>query len=217
MSHQDRQERIATKIRMDLASGRVVSDALFDGLLSHKCFDLSRVHWTPLDVTRAALDLLQPTRQSRILDVGSGCGKFCLVAAMSAPGNYTGIELRPELNEESRRLQALFRAKRVDFRQGDACTADWSRYTGFYLYNPFYENILAPGDRHHPPIDTSIDLNEDRFRHFIHNVQNKLQACLPGTQAVSFHGFGSGFPVGWVRRRLVKIGNGELELWVKTG
>src|SRR6187431_2719392 len=60
---------------------------------------LSKNHWTPLDVARKAAMFLAE-KNARILDIGSGLGKFCLAAAYYCPqAYYLGIEQRMDLTE----------------------------------------------------------------------------------------------------------------------
>src|SRR4051812_11881562 len=53
-----------------------MSDAAFDQVLPAWAQLVSKVHWTPLAVARRAAELLVRDPESRILDVGSGVGKF---------------------------------------------------------------------------------------------------------------------------------------------
>jgi tRNA G46 methylase TrmB len=46
---------------------------------------LAARHWTPLSVARKAANFLAAETNARILDIGSGIGKFCLAAAHYKP------------------------------------------------------------------------------------------------------------------------------------
>ena len=210
-----RQQRIVDKIRRDLAAGLPVSDLQFDRTLSADMYQLSQVHWTPIPVILAALSLLKPSATSRVLDVGSGCGKFCLVASLVAPGHYTGIEIRPHLVEAARQTQTLYRASRVDFRQGDMTQLDWSDFSDFYLYNPFWENKIAHQTRGPRVIDHSLELDHQQFLLYTETVRRKLSGCPIGTRVVTYHGFGSDLPPGFIPVKSQLFGTGNLELWIK--
>ena len=44
------------------------------------------MHWTPVHVARRAAQFLVTGPETRVLDVGSGPGKFCLVGALATQG-----------------------------------------------------------------------------------------------------------------------------------
>ena len=57
------------------------SDKQFNELYPPAIQSLARRHWTPLDVARKAANYLAAEDNVKILDIGSGVGKFCLSAA----------------------------------------------------------------------------------------------------------------------------------------
>src|SRR4051812_20257231 len=73
------------------------SDAAFDWMYP-ECFQvLSLKHWTPLAIARKAAGFLAEPG-TRVLDIGSGIGKFCLAAAHHFPETFFyGVEQRHEL------------------------------------------------------------------------------------------------------------------------
>src|SRR4051812_35610539 len=98
--------------------------------------ELSETHWTPVEVAIRAAEFLADHNKTRILDVGSGCGKFCLVAALSCSGQYIGVEQRPHLVETARKASNELRATHVTFIQDNMAELDWSFFDGFYFFNP---------------------------------------------------------------------------------
>src|SRR3954452_18195742 len=63
-----------------LRSGAAVPDAEFDRLFPDELRDRSYLHWTPVEVAVRAAELLAPSpRGIRVLDVGAGVGKLCLI------------------------------------------------------------------------------------------------------------------------------------------
>lgn len=213
--YEQRRLRIVEKIRHDLAAGFPVTDRQFDQTLSSEMFQLSKVHWTPVEVTLAALAMLKPSPTSRILDVGAGCGKFCIVAALASVGHYTGIEIRSHLVEAAQQNRELFRASRVDFLLGDMADLDWSNFTGFYLYNPFWENKIVNDSSGPRVIDNSLNLDYGQFLLYTDIVRRKLAQCPRGTRVVTYHGFGSDLPIGFIPGKTELHGSGNLELWLK--
>jgi len=73
------------------------SDAHFNHLYPSSIRLLAQRHWTPLVVARKAANFLAAESNVKILDIGSGVGKFCLAAAHYKPkAFYYGIEQRKD-------------------------------------------------------------------------------------------------------------------------
>ena len=146
-----------------------------------------------------------------ILDVGAGPGKFCVVAARSVPhGHFSGVELRPHLVRVARRIARHLAIRNVSFLDGDALDLDWSTYDGFYLYNPFAEQLhqttLA--------LDRTLDLSPLRFLDYVLAVRQRLLVSRIGTRVVTYHGFGAPPPYGY--DLIEDHGPRALQLWIKT-
>src|SRR6185295_16593683 len=74
------------------------SDSQFHHLYPVSIQQLAQKHWTPLHIARKASRFLVTEDNVRILDIGSGAGKFCLSAAFYKPrAFYYGIEQRKSL------------------------------------------------------------------------------------------------------------------------
>src|SRR3954469_15119917 len=87
------QERIKV-LAEDLRGGRKVTDFRFDQVYSPHIRKLSETHWTSVEVAIRASELLVTSERTRVLDVGAGSGKFCIVGALSSRAQFTGIEHR---------------------------------------------------------------------------------------------------------------------------
>ncbi|MES2109763.1 MAG: hypothetical protein V4577_13480 [Bacteroidota bacterium] len=83
--------------RADLNASLFSSDAAFDRMYPEHFRLLSLKHWTPLAIARkAAAFLAEPG--ARVLDIGSGIGKFCLAAGYEFPEtDFYGVEQRHQL------------------------------------------------------------------------------------------------------------------------
>ena len=125
---------------MLLTEASLTSDFIFDRAFSFEARELSGTHWTPIGVAMRAAHLLVDSPQARILDVGSGVGKFCFVGALRTPGHFTGVEQRQELLDEAQTLLRDSKIEHVAFLHSDAVHIDWSEYTGLYFFNPL-ENL----------------------------------------------------------------------------
>lgn len=208
-------ERIRlTKIQTiisDLSNQIEVPDSVFDStIFPEEMQELSKTHWSPIKVTLEAIKMIAPSKRTRVLDIGSGCGKFCLVAGLSSLGNYFGIEIRPNLYEIANRKKEKLNVENVEFLLGDMTKLDWSKFDAFYLYNPFFENIAS-----YNHIDHSIPLATEHFVRYTATVTAKLRKCKVGTKVVTYHGFGGDMPNDYFCEARKKAGSGELNLWVK--
>ena len=199
-------------IIQDLKGGHLVSDEIFDDIFPPDIKKLSSTHWTPVEVALRATELLEVNPQSKILDVGSGCGKFCLVGALSSKAHFTGIEQRETLTEASINAAKELSLTNTSFINGNMKDLDWTQFDGFYLFNTFFENKLPPGVW----IDDKFPHKHAQFNHYVKIVINKLRDAKIGTRVVTYYGFGGDFPPSYTCLQRVSIGTGILELWKKT-
>jgi hypothetical protein len=72
-----------------------------------------------------------------VLDVGSGIGKFVLLASeFNKDTKFTGVEVYPVYYEVAKELQKRYPGNN-DFINTDFCNIDMSEYDGAYIFNPF--------------------------------------------------------------------------------
>lgn len=189
-----------------------VEDRDFDEVFPKWARGLSRTHFTPVEVAvRAAGWLTEDRDGARILDVGAGVGKFCLVGALTSSGIFTGAELRPRLCGVASEVARRYGVKRCTFLPGDAFALDWSGFDGFYLYNPFAEHLPDC-----PFIDDDITRTPDRFHKYVTALEERLAALPGGTRLVTYHGFGGRMPFDWTPVTTMRLFGGSLALWCKT-
>jgi len=207
---QERRKQRVKKISEDLRTGRAVTDFRFDQLYPLSIRELSETHWSPIDVAIRAAELLVSDETTRVLDVGSGCGKFCIVAALSSRGQFIGVEQRPHLFEVAKKMGEELGASQASFKLCNMMEVDWSSFDSFYLFNPFYENILKS-----IRIDDTVSHNQDKFTRYIEAVRNRLSLARSGTKVLTYHGFGGDMPMGYHRVHREPLGTSYIELWVK--
>jgi hypothetical protein len=167
--------------------------------------------WTPVEVATRAAAFLAPSPSARVLDVGSGAGKFCIAGALATGASFSGIEQRAPLvaiaNMAARRLGA----ERTEFAAGTIEDVDWSLYDGFYFFNPFEENIF----REQGCFDTSVVLSEERFWRDIAFIEKVLALVPIGTRVATFHGFGGTIPASYELVDQEPHRGGVLRFWTK--
>ena len=71
-----------------------LEDSRFDLVYPREIRELSDRHWTPVEVARKAAVFLVREPGTRVLDIGCGPGKFCIVGALATDGRFTGVEQR---------------------------------------------------------------------------------------------------------------------------
>lgn len=79
-----------------------ITDEEFNRIYPPKISKLAEKHFTPLAIAKAASEFLVTKPRARVLDIGSGAGKFCMVGATHTQGHFTGIEQRSGLVELSK-------------------------------------------------------------------------------------------------------------------
>ena len=184
-----------------------MSDAAFDDVYPFAIQQQSAVHWTPVRVCRRIVELLDLREGETLLDVGSGAGKFCIVAAAMTPARVQGIERRRELVDVAREaIQRLGSAATIiegDLKPEHALTAD-----AIYLFNPFMVPILLPG-----AVQGGVHSVMGRIADDIAIAEALLAATRPGTRVVTYCGFGGAVPSGFTRAALETWVGGAMELW----
>jgi SAM-dependent methyltransferase len=200
----------ARLLRQLIEDGEVVSDRAFDALYPPRVRKLSPEFWTPVGVARRAATLLAPTPGTRILDVGAGVGKLCIVAAASTLALVTGIEHRGHLVDVAKRAGHKMKVI-ARFIHGDLADVDWGAFDAFYFYNPFYENFLPPDAR----IDHLVAHSRLRFLADARLALEGIARARAGTRVVTYHGLGADLPEGFRLAHRELAGSDELKLWIK--
>jgi predicted RNA methylase len=201
---------VEVELKSTFGRGDIPTDRDFDMLLSPGSRSRSKLHWTPVRVAVTVGRLLASSTNSRVLDVGSGCGKFACIGAITTPGHFVGIEQRPQLHRNALELCERLKLDRASFVEGDALAADWNAFTAIYLFNPFWENLL-PLER----FDGTAMLKVHQFSLFTKIVIEKLSRLPAGTLVATYHGFGGEFPPTFRKIHSMNIGRGPIEIWVK--
>ncbi|WP_288878918.1 class I SAM-dependent methyltransferase [Pedobacter panaciterrae] len=189
----------------------LTTDIVFDNIYPHSIQLLARQHWTPLRVARLATDFLTAGPPSRILDIGSGAGKFCLAAACFAPQYYFyGIEQRGHILEEAKNAQEKIGVTNVSFLHGNFTQLDLSQFDHFYFFNSFYENLNDEGR-----IDNDIDYSEDLYRYYVRYLHNGLRLMPEGTRIATYHSLYEEVPLSY--DLVDSLEGGNLNFWIKRG
>jgi hypothetical protein len=154
------------------------SDAEFNTLYPPSIQALARKHWTPLNISQKIAGFLAGEGNVRVLDIGSGVGKFCLAAAHHTPqASYFGVEQRKSLINCANTAKQILRLDNVSFIHGNFTQLDLTKYDHFYFYNAFYENLDGTDK-----IDDSIDYSGELYNYYNRYLFRQLEKKPKGTR-----------------------------------
>lgn len=169
------------------------SDEVFDTLLSDPLRAVAPRHWTPLEVAEKASRFLCTHHGVKVLDIGSGSGKFCMAAAYHHPeARFTGVEQRAYLVDFCNSLKDKLGLGNVKFVHANIKDFDISAYDHFYFYNSFYENL--PGTQ---KIDYEVRYSESLYNYYNRILYKMLDKKPVGTRLVTYHSLGGEIPPGY--------------------
>lgn len=186
------------------------SDKIFNSLYPKPIEEVAEKHWSPLAVAKKAADFLAASPDAKVLDIGSGSGKFCLTAAHFHPLNLIyGIEQRANLVALSGELAQKLQLENVSFICDNIMHVDFRNYDNFYFYNSFYENIDGT-----QKIDSNVTYSSELYLHYNRYLNKQLAKMPAGTRVVTYHCFGNEVPSDY---EIVHTDYAEfLKFWVKV-
>jgi SAM-dependent methyltransferase len=184
------------------------SDADFNELYPFSMRMLARRHWTPIHIAKLAVSFLG-NEKIKVLDVGSGVGKFCLTGAHYAPNiEFIGVEQRQYLIKHALKAQRTLGIGNVSFINANFTQLDLREFDHFYFFNSFYENI-DDLDR----IDDRIEYSEALYEYYVRYLYKGLQQMPAGTKVVTYHSLEEEIPRDYY---LVEShSNEDLKFWIK--
>ena len=185
------------------------SDAKFNLLFPAAMQTLANSHWTPLSVARLAAEFLAAERNVKVLDIGSGIGKFCLAAAHFKPAAfYTGVEQRQDLVSYAEGAKAKLALSNVKFIHGNFTSINFNSYDHFYFYNSFYENFAFTA-----PIDNSVQYSGELYHQYASYLLVQLAKKPAGTRLATFHSLEDEVPEGFLVVGTAM--DNDLKFWIK--
>lgn len=193
----------------DLDSISAVEDERFDRIYPPEIRDLSWRHWTPVAVARRAAEFLVSEPRTRVLDLGCGPGKFCMVGALTTAGHFTGVEQRSRLANLARATIEREQIRTAEIIHANITEIDFSAYDAFYLFNPFEENLFQRAK-----IDSSVKLSKALYQEYTWHVATQFAGAPLGTRVVTYGGLCEEVPICYQCQR--SWFGGTLNLWQKT-
>jgi hypothetical protein len=157
-----------------------VPDSDFNAIYPPKIGLLARKHWSSVSACKLASEFLVDRPGTRVLDIGSGAGKFCLIGAANTEGHFTGVEQRGELVHLCNRLSESYQIRNVNFIHANITSIDFTDYNAFYFYNSFYENIDVFNC-----IDDTVKLDAQLYHKYSTHLVEQLASLPAGTRLVT--------------------------------
>lgn len=192
-----------------IRAGEAVDDREFNAIYPAAIRSLAGIHFTPLAVAKLAARYLAVLPGMKVLDIGSGAGKFCMIGSVWTEGHFTGVEQRVKLHSLARRISKRHGLTRVNFIHANITDIDFAAFDAFYLFNPFYENIDRTG-----PIDDSVELKRHLYFQYSSYVKRGLEKMPAGTRLVTYFSYKEEIPPAF-ELQLEGL-EGKLKMWKKT-
>jgi SAM-dependent methyltransferase len=186
-----------------------MTDAEFDEIYPLKMRRLAEKHFTPVQVAKTASAFLVGEPGAKVLDIGSGAGKFCIVGALNSNGHFTGIEQRLAMVDVSSRISESAGLKNVTFIQANVTSVDFRDYDAFYIYNSFYENIDV-----HDRIDDTVLVTPPLYSAYLMYTFEQLSRTKAGTRLATYYTLRDIVPPGFTL--INSRHEGRLDLWERT-
>ena len=186
-----------------------LEDDRFDLVYPPEIRAVSSVHWTPVIVARRAAEFLVSEPGARVLDIGCGPGKFCIVGALATDGRFTGVEQRKHLCEAARSVIGQANLPNAEIIHGNATEIEFSNFDAFCLFNPFEENLETT-----LKIDATVNLSSDLYEKYTEHVARQLALAPLGTRVATFYGVCEEVPLGY--ECLESSLDYGLKFWEKT-
>lgn len=185
------------------------TDSQFHALYPEPIQLLANRHWTSLNITRLVVEFLATHSGVKVLDIGSGVGKFCLAAAYYKPyASFWGVEQREHLVHHAKTAKGILGLKNAHFIHSNITQLDFKQYDHFYFFNSFFENLMTTDK-----IDDTITHSPHLYIYYHRELYKKLEQMPTGTRIATFHCLEDKMPAGYCQAD-AKMGN-LLKFWMK--
>ena len=186
-----------------------MSDEDFDAIYPFEIRELSERHWSSVFVSKIASDFFCNQKSVKVLDIGSGAGKFCFVGAALHPGSeFHGIDIRENFIELSNQLKEKHQISNTSFELQDVLQMNFSGYDGIYFFNSFQEKIDPTS-----AIDQRSEISIEQYIMYTNHLFNELNKVPIGTKLVTY--FAEDFCVPDSFRLISTHFKGELKFYLK--
>lgn len=196
---------IADYLRLNMP----VKDKEFDMIYPAHLRKMSKRHFTEVDVAIKASQFLVTKPKQRVLDIGSGVGKFCFVASAYSDALYTGVDYRKHFVDLCKNLSDKHGFRNVNFIHEDITKINFAKYDSFYFFNSFQEHTDRTAK-----LDDTIEVSQEKFNRYSEFLKHEFDKLPEGTRVVTYHVYSNQMPGSY---RIVSTHfDGLLTCWEKT-
>lgn len=165
------------------------SDLAFDKIYPLLYQEHSARHFTPVKIAIKAAKLLADLPTDKILDIGSGVGKFCCVGSSVTGAHFYGIEKRKTLTNLANKIKRQYHLKNAHFINNDFTKIDFSKFNGIYFFNSFHEHFDSTC-----VLDETSKVSLSEYQKYHEDLKLKLEECAVGTKLVTYYTFKNKIP-----------------------
>lgn len=191
-----------------LRQNPVLEDEEFNAIYPEDIKALSSKHWTPVAVAKMAAEFLVSRPGAKVLDIGSGAGKFCMIGSALTKGHFTGVEYRENLHRYSCRLIRQYNLANVEFIHSNITNINFKNYNAFYFFNSFIENMSES-----EIMDTTVPVGPRLYGLYTQYLREQLAGMPIGTRLATYWGNSEEVPRGYMVQS--SAFGGELKMWEK--
>jgi hypothetical protein len=191
-----------------IKSNKKIKDNAFDAIYASEMREVAEIHFTPVEVAKKAAHFLVQKSGDRVLDIGSGAGKFCMIGSVFTDGIFTGVEQRGHLHDCAMSISNQYNLTNIHFIHANIMDISFMDFDGFYLFNPFFENLNASGK-----MDDLVELKRDLYDDYSLYVKTQLDLKPIGTKLVTYFSYLTEIPDSY--RLQFSDFEGKLKMWEK--
>ena len=193
---------------MTLQERITAGDDSFDQIYPATIEEIVPFHFSLVAVAQAAAQYLVDREGARILDIGAGAGKFCMVGATCTQGHFTGVEQRAYLVDIAQQLSREYQVSNTQYIHSNITDIHFQDYIAFFHFNAFFE--------HKDPssyMDTSIAFDKKLYTTYSNYVKAQLAAMPVGTRLATYFSYKEEIPTSY--EAVEKLFGGKLIFWEK--
>ena len=195
-----------------LQSRQYVDDTEFDRVFPAYYQLQSSIHWSSILVAYQIAEWIELFNKNKLVDIGCGVGKLCLLLGILTKYEIFGIEQRLKLVLVAKQIIEKNKFENISITQMNMLDLDWEDFDIYYLYNPFQEHLINSGIS---ILERDLDFDRKFYAQYTSEVYKQLCTAKPGKVLITFHGYGGSVPPGWKMIASKHIDDGELTMWIK--
>lgn len=191
-----------------IKANKNIEDEEFDHIYPEAIRKVGDTHFTPIQVSKFAAKALADRPNIKILDIGSGVGKFCTIGSVCSEGYFVGVEQRAGLCNIAKAVCSRYNLTNVEIINANILDISFTDFDAFYFFNPFQENLTTT-DR----IDDEVELKRELFYEYSLFVKEQLAIMPVGTKIVTYYSFLKEIPKSYSLK--LSAFSDKLKVWEK--